>query len=773
MVCSWIDKTRSLLVTRIVAAVGAVFLLAGADAGPGEAIYRQQCAECHGASGEGTEDNPKPLAGDKSVAQLSKLIARTMPEDDPGTCVGEDADRVAAYIHEAFYTKNAKAAAKAPRIEVSRLTVRQYRNAVADLIGSFRGTGNWDEKHGLHGEYFRSRRFRGNDRVIERVDPTVSFDFGEGGPEPDKFDAREFSIRWDGSVLAPETGEYEFIVRTEHATRLWVNDQETPLIDALVKSGDDTEYRASIYLLGGRVYPLKLEFSKAKQGVDDSKTKKQPPPAKASIALAWKLPNRTDEIIPERNLTPNRFPELYVCTTPFPPDDRSVGYERGTSVSKAWDGATTDAAIETANYVAEHLRDLTGVPNDASDRGPRLRNFFRQFAERASRRPVHDENKLPFVDRIFAQAGDPELAAKRVVLYVLKSPRFLYRETGGETPDPYEVASRLSFALWDSLPDGPLYDAAAQGRLAKPEEIRAQAERMVTDLRTKSKLRSFFLQWLKVEQVPDIGKDPALFPDFNESIASDLRTSLDLFLEEVVWGEASDFRQLLLSDQIYLNGRLAKFYGADLPENASFQKVSLNPEARAGVLSHPYLMTTFAYTGTSSPIHRGVFLARSVLGRGLKPPPEAVAPLAPDLHAELSTRDRVTLQTKPAACITCHGMINPLGFSLEYFDAVGRFRGDEKGKPIDATGLLEGRDGATLPYNGARELAAVLVESEEPRIAFVEQLFHNLVKQPVRAYGPDMLPDLTRSFSDHQFNIRHLIVEIVARTAPAARNLKP
>jgi hypothetical protein len=609
--------------------------------------------------------------------------------------------------------------------------------------------------------------------VIERIDPTVAFDFGESGPEPEKFDAREFSIRWDGSVLAPETGDYEFIVRTEHAMRLWVNDPNTPLIDALVKSGDDTEYRASIFLMGGRAYPLKLEFTKAKQGVDDSKTKKQPPPVKASIALAWKLPHRTDEIIPERNLSPNRFPELYVTTTPFPPDDRSVGYERGTSVSKAWDGATTDAAIETANYVTEHLRELSGVPGDASDRGPRLRNFFRQFAERAYGRPLDDENKLPFVDRYFAMAGDPELAAKRAVLHVLKSPRFLYRETGGETPDSFDEASRLSLALWDSLPDGPLHEAAARGRLTTTEEVAAQAERMVTDLRTRSKLRAFFLQWLKVEQVPDLGKDPEQFPEFNESIASDLRTSLDLFLDDVVWSDSSDFRQLLLSDQVYLNGRLAKFYGADLPENAPFQKVSLNPGDRAGVLSHPYLMTTFAYTGTSSPIHRGVFLTRSVLGRPLKPPPQATPPLSPDLHADLSTRERVALQTKPAACITCHAVINPLGFSLEHFDAVGRFRSDENGKPVDATGVLETPDGSSVSYSGARELAAFLVESHETRTAFVEQLFHYLVKQPIRAYGPEMLPELTQSFVDDQFNIRHLIARIATRTAPAARNSKP
>src|SRR5205823_2177926 len=187
---------------------------------------------------------PRALAGNRSVAQLARLIAKTMPEDDPGQCVGEDADKVAAYIYEAFYSKEAQARNKPPRMELARLTVRQYQNAVADLVGSFRTPSPWGQQRGLQGEYFKSRRFRNGDRVLERLDPVVRFDFGTGSPDPEKFDGNEFSIRWQGSVLAPETGTYEFIVRTEHAARLWVNDGNRPLIDALVKSSGDMEHHA-------------------------------------------------------------------------------------------------------------------------------------------------------------------------------------------------------------------------------------------------------------------------------------------------------------------------------------------------------------------------------------------------------------------------------------------------------------------------------------------------------------------------------------------------
>ena len=202
--------------------------------------------------------------------------------------------------------------------------------------------------------------------------------------------------------------------------------------------------------------------------------------------LEWKLPRRAFEVIPRRSLSPVSLPETFVVQTPFPPDDRSAGYERGTSVSKAWDQATTDAAIEVAGYVVAHLKELAGVAEGAADREPKLREFCRRFAERAFRRPLTDEQKAFFIDHQFKDAPDLEAAVKRVGLLVLKSPRFLYREAGGGRPDGYDVASRLSFGLWDSLPDQPLLDAAAAGQLATREQVVRQAERMVSDLRAQS-----------------------------------------------------------------------------------------------------------------------------------------------------------------------------------------------------------------------------------------------------------------------------------------------
>jgi hypothetical protein len=153
-----------------------------------------------------------------------------------------------------------------------------------------------------------------------------------------------------------------------------------------------------------------------------------------------------------------------------------------------------------------------------------------------------------------------------------------------------------------------------------------------------------------------------------------------------------------------------------------------------------------------------------VLGRSLQQPPEAVAPLAPDLHPDLTTRKRVELQTSPAMCTTCHAMINPLGFGLEHFDAVGRYRKEEKGKSIDAKAGFENLAGESIPFDGARSLANVLLASGEPSRAFVDQCFHSLVRQPIRAYG-SARADLERKFTSRSMNIRELLVEVAVVAA--------
>lgn len=745
----------------------------------GERIYRKQCAHCHGAKGEGVHGKyDDALYGTRSVDSLARLIQRTMPEDRDEKCSASEAQAVAAFIHDAFYSLEARARLHPVKAEPAHLTNRQFRESVADLIGSFTTPRQASKPGGLRAEYHQSKGMNKKEKlVLTRVDPEVRFDFGEGSPA-EGITPDQFSIAWSGSLLAAESGVHEFRLSTPNGARVYLNAdllegdsnqrddssarRQTALIDLWVSSGGEMRTgSARIHLLGGRSYPLRLDYFKFKE-----KT--------ASVKLEWRPPHGTWTVLGAEHLSSDRSTGVAVIETPFPADDGSQGYLRGTSVSRDWQEAVTKAAVEVAHHVAGRLGSLAGAKEGATNRVEKLKEFGATFAERAFRRPLTPELRERYVDRQFAgkPTPAPETAIQRVVVAVLSSPRFLYPEAAGnavtETADDYQIAARLALALWDSLPDARLREAAAGGELRKPEGLRAQAERLLGDPRTRAKLRGFFHHWLKVEEGADISKDPKVYPDFDGAVMADLRISLDRFLDEVVWSERSDYRQLLLADHLFLNQRLATFYGVELPAGAEaggFHKVAVDPGQRAGVVTHPYLLATFAYHRSTSPIHRGVFLTRNVLGRALKPPPMAIEFMDDRFDPNLTMREKVTQLTAKDACMGCHATINPLGFALENFDAVGRYRTEDNRKPVLAEADYTTGEGEVLTLRGPRDVAVHAAGNPSARAGFVKQLFQHTVQQPPPAYGPETLRRLDAGFVAGDYNIRHLLVDIAVLTA--------
>ena len=720
----------------------------------GREVYQQQCASCHGRNGEGVPGKYEGmLHGNRTLEKLTGYIERNMPEDDPGKCQGPAAAAVARYIYDAFYSPAAQLKQHPARVELVRLTNRQHLNTVADLLKHFTGSDNpITAERGLRGTYYSTRNFSGDKKAIDRVDRRIDFDFGAGNPDTEHFPTNEFAIQWRGSLIADDTGEYEFILKTPNGARLWLNDDDEPLIDAWVSSAQLTEHKATLRLIGGRVYLLRLDCFKFKD-----KT--------ASISLQWKPPHGAQQLIPARNLSPARASATFVVHTPFPPDDSSVGYERGVSVSKAWDEATTQAAIETASHVVARLDELTKSKPTDTNRLAKVEAFCAEFVATAFRRPLTAEQKKLHVTDQFNRAKKVEDAVKRVVLLALKSPRFLYLGLDGSRPDDYEVASRLSFGLWDSLPDRELTKLAAKGELRTPVQITAQAQHMLRDPRAKSKSLAFLHHWLQVDRIESLSKDDKLFPGFTPEIITDLRASLDAFLEDTFWNGPADFRKLLTADYLYVNQRLAQFYGFDTNATDDFVKVKIEDGQRSGVLTHPYLLAAFSYPKQTSPIHRGVFLTRNIVGRTLKPPPVAVAFQDAAFSPNLTMREKVSELTRPENCQSCHSVINPLGFSLEHFDAVGRYRTREQDRPIDATSDFVTDDGETIRLTGAPDIARFALNSEAAQHAFIEQFFHQVVKQPALAYGSDTMHRLRQSFVASDFNLQKLLVEIAVTSA--------
>ncbi len=731
-----------------------------ADPRAGEVVYREDCLRCHGPMGQGVAGkSDEPLLGEKSVAFLAKYIAREMPEDDPGTLSTAEALASAEFIHKAFYSAEARARNNPPRLELAHLTERQYRESVTDLLGSFRRGSSTHESGGLAAVY---RGLKDGDstntdkneaKFLERLDPVISFDFGTKAPAAGSR-AEQFKINWSGSLLVPDTGEYDFRVTTPNGVRVYVNapangSEKNALIDLWVSSAMLRSGQGQVFLLGGRSYPLKVEFFKYKD-----KT--------ASIKLEWRPPGGAWTVIPAENLSPKFSASVDVVSVPLPPDDASMGYERGVSVSREWTEAVAKGGLQAAALLAPHLHEYAGTTATAPDRAEKLKAFTWRFAQLAYRRPLTVEQKADLA-KIFVPAVTPEIAARRAVLHVLSSPHFLYPATGPQ--DDYAVAARLALALWDSLPDEALLQAAVQGALKTPEQVRAQAQRMQKDPRAKAKLRDFLHHWLHVEEGAEIAKDQAAYPGFDPGVVMDLRTSLDLFVEGVVWSEASDYRQLLLSDTILMNERLAKFYGQKLPEGHGFRPVKMDAAQRAGVLTHPYLLATFSYTKSTSPIHRGVFLSRNILGRMLKPPPMAIAFMDDKFDPSFTMREKVTELTAKPACQSCHITINPLGFSFERFDAVGRIRETDNAKPVNTVSPYIAADGTELTLTGARDVAVHAAESPAGQTGFVRNLFQTMVKQPTTAYSPELLSQLTERFRRDHCHVRNLAIEVAVVAA--------
>ena len=736
----------------------------------GEGIYRNLCASCHGANGEGVAGKyDEVLYGKRSIEALARYIDRNMPEDDPAKCRGDDALAVATWIHGAFYSPEARARQRPPRIELTRLTNEQYRHSVADLVGSFGAPPGRFEGGGLQARYFNAEKMeQQKEKLLERIDGQVLIDQAVMAGIA-KLTPNSFSATWSGALFAPDSGEYGIRIVTQNGARVFLNavpavkgSAEVPLIEGWVSRGEEPRTEAAkAYLVGGRAYPLRIQYLSYGQ-------------QSASLRFEWKPPGGVWQAVPAERLSQAWVPPVTVAASAFPPDDASYGYERGSAVSREWHEAVLRAALGVAADLMPALDRLAGVGDDGAERANKLKAFCERFAERAFRRPLDDGLRQELLGKEF-EGTAPETAARRLIVRVLCSPLFLYPGLDRQVNDDHAVAARLALVLWDSLPDAGLWSAAREGLLRTPAQVEAQARRMLDDPRARHKLRGFFQHWLALGNTERLLKDPQAYPGFDERLVGDLRASLERFVDEVVWSERSDYRELLLADYLYVNRRMAEYYGMAAPAGDGFAKLALPPEQRAGIFTQPYLLASLSYYKSSSPIHRGVFVTRNILGRFLKPPPMAIVFMDDRFDPALTMREKVTQLTSKPSCMACHVTINPLGFSLENYDASGRWRVQDGGKPVDPVAEYATSGGEEIHLGGARDLANHAAASSEASEGFVRQMFQHAVKQAPDAYGVGTLTRLHDEFNTNQHHIRDLLlrVAITASRVDSAPALTP
>ncbi len=412
-------------------------------------------------------------------------------------------------------------------------------------------------------------------------------------------------------------------------------------------------------------------------------------------------------------------------------------------------------------------------PTRPSEEDPCAERILSTLMRRAYRRPVTSadlKKPMEFFRETRAQEGF-EAGIESALSAILVSPQFLFRveqDPVGVAPNTayrisdLDLASRLSFFLWSSIPDDPLLDAAVRGQLHKPSVLEKQVRRMLTDPRSGALTRNFVGQWLQLRNLESITPDLRLFPDFDDNLRQAFREETELFFDSVAREDRSVL-SLLKADFTFLNERLAKHYGIPHVYGSRFRRVSLDKNSvRGGLLRQGSILTVTSYATRTSPVIRGKWILENILAMPPPPPPPNVPTLKDStVSATLSLRNRLSEHRANAACASCHRLMDPVGFSLENFDAVGRWRTLEEGQPIDNSGGLP--DGSQ--FEGASGLERGLLNRPEIFVgALTEKLLTYALGRGIEHYDAPAVRKIVREAQAKDFCFSSLILGIVDST---------
>jgi hypothetical protein len=412
-------------------------------------------------------------------------------------------------------------------------------------------------------------------------------------------------------------------------------------------------------------------------------------------------------------------------------------------------------------------------PADAED--PCVRDFLARFGRRAFRRPLGGDEIDRWQEvarRITANLGDIWIAMEMTTAGLLQSPHFLFRVEVGE-PDPsdasrrrytgLEMASRISYFIWSSTPDDALLDAAAAGELDTAAGVRSQARRLLDDPRARTSLIQFFSEYFKLDRLEGITKSAELFPQMSPTMGDSMRQEVLLLIDDIAFERDGDLREMLDTKTTFVNAELARLYQhpSEIPETG-FTKIShAENSPRAGLLTTGAFLALNAHATVTSPTFRGRFIRQYLLCQEIPPPPAGVVTTLPEPDPDAgpeTLRSRLErLHLAAPTCAACHNLMDPLGFALESFDAIGAYRTTENGLAVDTRGALDGET-----FTDAGELASILRQRTDVSGCVSRLLYRYATGHLETREERRVLDALGQQFAASSFSFGELVLAVVS-----------
>jgi hypothetical protein len=720
-------------------------------------LLKKHCLECHGPDVQESDvalhkySRAESVVADEKTWQtvLQMLRSGAMPPEDQLQPTAAERQQMVRAIESILYNFDCDGPPDPGRVTIRRLNRAEYNNTVRDLLGiDFRPADDFpsdDVGSGFDNigdvlslpPLLMEKYLAAAETIAERVivsDPLAKAvtQRRERGELSGEGSATRGRGSWEITSEGLVRGQFELPRDGEYVVRA---------LASATQAGDE---------------PAEMELQ-----LDDK-------PVKVFAVIARRFESRAYEIktrVPsgKHTLSARFVNDLY---DPGAADenhrDRNL-YVRALEITGPVD-------VRPEEFPEPHRRLIVATPAAGKSVADAAGTCLKPLLNRALRRNVSDDEVNRFAKLVedAVAAGDTFEQGMQVALTgVLVSPHFLFRVERDLRPDDpaavheladYELASRLSYFLWSSMPDDELLAAAASGKLHEEATLQQQVRRMLADPKAEALVHNFVMQWLNLRLLDGVTPDPKVFGDFSDDLKRDMRRETELFCQAIIREDRSvlDF---LDGDFTFVNDRLARHYGIADVSGSEFRRVSLGGTSRAGVLTQASILTLTSNPGRTSPVKRGKWILENVLGT---PPPDP-PPDVPDLEAtqkaspNASLRQQLEIHRQNAVCASCHKTMDALGFGFENFDAIGRWRDKDGQLAIDTSGILPG--GAK--FSGALELAQVLKRRKrEFGRCLAEKMLVFALGRPLAPYDKCAIDGIVDKLEQGQYRFSALVVEI-------------